>query len=82
MVRWVFILHLDGAAVDWISNKLYWTDAGLNTVDVLDLSDGYHATLISTGSSSTPQAIVVDPQTRYMVVNITNQLCYNCNRHC
>ena len=66
MVRWVFILHLDGAAVDWISNKLYWTDAELKTVEVLDLLDGYRATLISTGSSSTPRTIVVDPQTRYI----------------
>ena len=67
------IICIDGVTVDWVSNKLYWTDAELKTVEVLDLLDRYRATLISTGSSSIPRAIIVDPKTRcaFFGVNVT-----------
>ena len=62
----LYSMYAEGIAVDWINTKLYWTDTEMKTVEVLDLSGGYHTALISTGigSSSMPQAIVVDPQTR------------------
>lgn len=54
----------DGIAVDWVSNKLYWTDAFYLTVEVIDLASFERKTLFSLASGSTPRAIVVDPATR------------------
>ena len=58
----------DGIAVDWVSQKLYWTDEGLDQIVVYDLSNGYRKILFNTnnGTSTSPRAIVVDPMNRYV----------------
>ena len=55
--------HIDGLAVDWITGMLYWTDEALNKIEVYDPSSGNRTQLISTGASSNPRAIEVDPNT-------------------
>ena len=55
---------LDGLAVDWITGQLYWTDALFKQIEVYDPSNGNRKLLISTGTSTIPRAIVVDPNTR------------------
>ena len=52
-------------AWDWVNKKLYWTDAEDEDIEVMDPANGYRTVLISTGTGSTPRAIVVDPATRY-----------------
>lgn len=56
----------DGLAVDWVSNKIYFTDAGLDIVGVYDPVSFHYKTLINTGSSTSVRAIVLDPNARYI----------------
>ncbi len=60
------LLLIDGIAVDWVTNKLYFTDSNLDLVGVFDLETNFFKTLILTfggTTSSQPRAIVVDPST-------------------
>ena len=52
--------------MDWINDKLYWTDAFHQRIEVIniDLDSPYRKTLVYTGAGTTPRAIVVDPTTR------------------
>ena len=49
-----------GLAVDWITDKLYWTDAKKDRIEVLDLSNSKRTVLISTGLDQ-PRGIAVHP---------------------
>ena len=51
-------------AVDWINDKLYWTDAVHARIEVMDLDYGYRRELLRTGPNTVPRAIAVDPSTR------------------
>ena len=53
--------------MDWVNDKIYFTDADLDIVGVYDPVDFYYKALISTGSSTSVRAIVLDPNTRYEV---------------
>ena len=55
---------VDGLSVDWVNEKLYWTDARLQHIEVYDTTTGNHRVLIRTGNTTIPRAIVVDPSTR------------------
>lgn len=57
-------LCTDGIAVDWVNNKLYWTDAIYTMLDVIDLNTLQRKTLIDFTDDAFPRAIVVDPSTR------------------
>ena len=54
----------DDIAVDWINDKLYWTDATLQKIEVMDLGSGIRKTLLYTGAGTIPRGIAVDPNTR------------------
>ena len=54
----------DGLAWDWVNKKLYWTDAEDNDIEVIDIVTNHRKLLISTGSTTTPRAIVLDPQNK------------------
>uniref|UniRef100_UPI00358E1ABB prolow-density lipoprotein receptor-related protein 1 isoform X2 n=1 Tax=Myxine glutinosa TaxID=7769 RepID=UPI00358E1ABB len=56
------INQVEGIAVDWLGNNLYWTDDGLKSVSVARLEKASQAykTLIE-GGMTHPRAIVVDP---------------------
>jgi len=51
-------------AWDWVNRKLYWTDAVDRDIEVIDPLSGQRKRLVSTGSTTTPRAIVVDPRNR------------------
>ena len=50
----------EGLAVDWISGKLYWTDAKRDAIYVGDLRNARKMTIIE-GKIDSPKAIVVSP---------------------
>ena len=55
---------LDGIAVDWVNNKVYFTDARLNIVGVFDPVGFHYSVLARSDSSARPRAIVLDPSNR------------------
>ena len=63
----------DGVAWDWVNKKLYWTDAGHNTIEVFDQATGQRMTLINTGRDSNPRGLVVDPTTRFDLYILVNR---------
>ena len=57
----IYTPSLDGLAVDWLTNKLYWTEATPETISVLDLVRGHRLILFSLPESSIPRGIALDP---------------------
>ena len=58
-----------GLAVDWINDKLYWTDSNLDRIEVLDLNTSKRSVLVSTGLDK-PRGIAVHPTKGYALVLI------------
>lgn len=54
-----------GIAVDWIHDKLYWSDSGSRRIEVSDL-DGENRKVIVLEHLDKPRAIVLDPCTGWM----------------
>ena len=50
----------DGIAVDWINKKLYWTDTGVDMIEVADFDGNNRLVLVKSGLEE-PRAIVVHP---------------------
>lgn len=50
----------DGIAVDWINKKLYWTDTGIDLIEVADFNGTNRLVLVKVGLEE-PRAIVVHP---------------------
>ena len=50
-------------AVDWINDKIYWSDESTSRIEVAELSGSNRKTLIAT-SLQYPRGLVVDPSTR------------------
>ena len=60
----IYLFTAEGLSVDWVNEKLYWTDVTLQHIEVYDTTTGIRRVLIRTGSTTKPRAIVVDPSTR------------------
>ena len=60
------LLHLstEAMAVDWINNKVYFTDSELRIVGVFDPINFHYKVLFEIATGSGPRAIVLDPTTR------------------
>lgn len=52
---------VDGLALDWIANNLYWTDAGRDVVEVARVDGTARVVLIDSGLNE-PRAVAVYPQ--------------------
>ena len=60
----VFHMNAVSIAVDWITDKVYWTNS--SQIMVYDLHSGYVTTVInSTEPGTLFHQVVVDPGTRY-----------------
>ncbi|PAV89118.1 hypothetical protein WR25_05260 [Diploscapter pachys] len=51
----------DGLAIDWVHDLLFWTDGGLDTINVLDLKTNKRMVLFKDDLEE-PRAIAVDPE--------------------
>ena len=63
----MILCYVDGIAVDWVSNKIYWTDTGTDKIEVYDIARKIRKELVNTvdgTGTSEPTAIVLDPKTR------------------
>lgn len=56
-----------GLALDWFTNKIYWTDAGTARIEVARIDGSMRALLVWEGLDK-PRDIAVDPygKTRYL----------------
>ena len=61
------VLPSDGLAWDWINEKLYWTDPEDLEIEVYDPATDHRRSLLSTGTTSIPRGLAVDPKTRYIL---------------
>ena len=49
-----------GLAIDWVTHKLYWTEAGTNRIEVSNL-DGTERTVLIWEDLDKPRDIILDP---------------------
>ncbi len=52
---------IGGLAVDWINDKLYWTDRSNLRIEVYDLHTSKRSTIVSTGAGSLPLGLAIYP---------------------
>lgn len=57
------LLSPDGLAVDWLTNKIYWTDGETNRIEVATIN-GQHRKLLFWEDIDQPRAIALAPQDR------------------
>lgn len=55
-----FLWILGGLAIDWIHDKLYWTDSGTSRIEVANL-DGMHRKVLLWKNLEKPRAIALHP---------------------
>lgn len=55
-----FVESPSGLAIDWVTKKLYWADAGTNRIELSNLNGSMRALLIWDGLDK-PRDIVVEP---------------------
>ena len=59
-VVWEDVMTPDGLAVDWVHGHLYWTDTGLDHIEVSTLDGSMRSILIKDGLDE-PRAIALHP---------------------
>lgn len=69
------LIVTEGLAVDWVSNKLYWTESLYRRIEVLDLDTMVRSPILTVDPHSGLRDIAVDPSTRCsFVLNFTVQV--------
>lgn len=56
------VSNVEGVAIDWMGRNLYWTDEGLNTINVMKLENNNYRRTVIHDSTFHPRAIVLDPK--------------------
>ena len=60
----IFLRFSEDIAIDWISDKIYWTDNALDAISVMSIEGGFYKIIVDTGANTIPRSIVVDPINR------------------
>ena len=63
----IFIIFTEGLAIDWINDKIYWTDTDQDTIEVAGISGSPRTVLISRTEHDDPTGIVVDPASKLVL---------------
>lgn len=50
-----------GLALDWVHNKLFWTDSGTSLIEVMDLGGHKYRKVLIWDNMEKPRAIVAHP---------------------
>lgn len=58
--RFCHLFPSGGLAVDWVHDKLYWTDSGTSRIEVANL-DGAHRKVLLWQNLEKPRAIALHP---------------------
>lgn len=56
-----------GISFDWATDKIYWTDAGTDRIEVAH-SNGNMRSLLIWEELDKPRDIVVDPEGKYQII--------------
>ena len=56
----VGLMRPEGIAIDWVTEKIYWTDSHLKLIEVVNL-DGTQRSVLFWDNLDQPRAIIVDP---------------------
>lgn len=59
------IQQVEGLALDWLGDNIYWVDAGAKKIEVSRTDGRFRKTLL-TSNLDRPRAIVLDPKQGYM----------------
>ena len=51
---------MNGLALDWVSQHIYWTDEGFCSIEISDY-EGHHRTVLVESGLRLPRGITVDP---------------------
>lgn len=62
-MKLIFTESPAGLALDWVTKKLYWTDAGTNRIECSNLNGSMRTLLIYEGLDK-PRDIVLDPYSK------------------
>ena len=73
----IIIIVLEGLAIDWLNDRIYWTDSELNRVEVANIDGTKRAVLFS--GLNNPRDIIVDPINK--LVGIRLRLYIVCQPH-
>lgn len=57
----LFLVSPAGIALDWVTDKIYWTDANTSKIEVAN-SNGTMRSLLVWEELDKPRDIIVDPQ--------------------
>ncbi len=71
---------LGGLAIDWIHDKLYWTDSGTSRIEVANL-DGTHRKVLLWQNMEKPRAIALHPIEGYVSKHTHTYTHTNCIIH-
>ena len=58
--------------MDWISGKLYWTDAGWARIEAMDTETLIRVEVLRTGPNTAPRGIALNPMRRYTGLKLLN----------
>lgn len=59
-------------AIDWIHDKLYWSDSSRKTIEEVDLNSLQRRVVVQLGQSSNPQGLAVYPMEEHGILYWTD----------
>jgi len=71
------MLQVEGLALDWMGNNIYWVDAQAKKIEV-SRKDGKYRKILYTETLDKPRALVLDPMRGYVHCKTLQMICTIC----